>query len=91
MAAIVSEHARAATAISTTGGFAFAASYTPDRIRNALPIVPFTFGNQRVQRFQDLLFTESCNEIFQILLNFTSYWRMKLRRNIHFVPVSPTF
>jgi hypothetical protein len=32
-----------------------------DRIGNALPIVPFAFGNERVERFENLLFTELGN------------------------------
>jgi hypothetical protein len=37
-------------------------SYTTNGIRDALPIVPFTFRDERVQRFEDLLFTELSNE-----------------------------
>ena len=41
----------------------------PDRIRNALPIVPFAFRNQRVQSFADFLLTEFDNELFKLVLN----------------------
>jgi hypothetical protein len=37
-------------------------SHTTNGIRDALPIVPFTFRDERVQRFEDLLFTELGNE-----------------------------
>jgi len=29
--------------------------YAPNRIRNTLPIVPFTFRNERIQRFEHFL------------------------------------
>src|SRR5438874_2569634 len=32
--------------------------YTPDGVGNALPIVPVTFRNERVERFENLLFAE---------------------------------
>ena len=40
------------------------ASYTADRIRHALPIIPFTFRNERVQRFENFLLTELGDELF---------------------------
>ena len=42
----------------------FLTSYTPDRICHALPIVPFTFRNERVQRFENFLLTELGDELF---------------------------
>jgi hypothetical protein len=33
-------------------------SYTADRIRHALPIVPFAFDNEPVQHFEHSLLTE---------------------------------
>jgi hypothetical protein len=41
----------------------FTSGYTPDGISHALPIIPFAFRNQRVQRFENLLFTESRDKI----------------------------
>ena len=35
-----------------------------DRIRYALPILPFTFGNERVQRFDYVLLTNLSDELF---------------------------
>ena len=61
----------------------FLTSYTTDRIRHALPIVPFALRDGRVQRFEYLLFTELGNELFQLALNFISNWCPKLRRNIY--------
>ena len=46
------------------GELLFVTSYTADRIRNALPIVPFTFRNERVQRFENFLLAELGNEFF---------------------------
>ena len=62
----------------------FLTSYTSDRIRNTLPIVPFTFRNQRVQRFADFLLTEFGDELFKLVLNFISnrwleLWRKSFR------------
>jgi hypothetical protein len=51
--------------------------YTPDGVGNALPIVPFTFRNERVERFENLLFAESRHEVFQIVLNVSSYRRLQ--------------
>jgi hypothetical protein len=56
--------------------------YTTDSIGNALPIIPFTFRNERAERFKNLLFAESRHEVFQIVLNGSSYRRSKLRRNL---------
>ena len=56
------------------------ASYSPDGIRNALPVVRFAFRNQRVQRFEHLLFTELGDELFKLTLNLSSNRRSKLRR-----------
>jgi len=39
-------------------------SYTTNRIRDTLPIVPFTLRNERVQRFEYFLLTEVGGELF---------------------------
>src|SRR5204863_6804186 len=52
-------------------------------------IVQFEFRNQRVQRFEDLLFTESRHKICQIVLNFSSYRRSQFWRNIEFSRATP--
>jgi hypothetical protein len=59
----------------------FAASYPTDRIGHALPIVPCTFGDEWVKRFENLLFTKSCDKASQITLNFRSHWRTKFWRD----------
>ena len=50
-----------------------------DCIRHALPIVPFKFRNERIQRFENFVFAKSRHEIFQVVLNFSSYRRLKHR------------
>ena len=60
----------------------FLTSYTPDRIRHALPIVPFTVRDERSQRIEHLLFTELGNELFKLALHLTGNRRSKLGRNI---------
>jgi len=62
----------------------FLTSYTPDRIRHALPIIPFAFRDERVERFENLLFAESRHEVFQIVPNVSSYRRSNLWINIDF-------
>jgi hypothetical protein len=56
------------------------ASYTPVDIRNALPIIPLTFRNQRVECFSDFLLTEFGDELSKLVLDFTSHRCVKLRR-----------
>jgi hypothetical protein len=56
----------------------------PNRIGNASPIIPFTFGNERVERCENLLFAESRHEIFQILFDFSSYRRSQFWIDIEF-------
>jgi len=48
-----------------------------DGVGNALLIVPFTFRNERIQRFENLLFAEPRHEVFQIVLNLSSYRRLQ--------------
>jgi hypothetical protein len=67
----------------------FLTSYSADSVCDALPIVPFTFSNERVQGFENLLFAEFRDEIFQILLNFSSYRHSQFWRRIDFFPASP--
>jgi len=38
--------------------------YTTNRICDTLPIVPFTLGNEQIQRFEHFLFTELGDELF---------------------------
>jgi hypothetical protein len=42
----------------------FLTSYTPNRIRDTLPIVPFTLRNERIRRFEHFLLTELSDELF---------------------------
>ena len=56
------------------------ASYTPVDIRNALPIIPLTFRNQRVECFSDFLLTEFGDELSKLVLDFTGHQWVKLRR-----------
>jgi hypothetical protein len=58
--------------------------YATDRICDALPIVPFALRNERVERFENLLFAESRHEVFQIVLNISSHRRSKVGINIEF-------
>lgn len=58
------------------------ASYMSDRIRHALPNVPFKFGNVRVQRFEHLLFAKLAHKLFKLAFNLTSNRRSKLGSNI---------
>src|SRR5262245_33312380 len=44
----------------------FLTSYTPDRVRHALPVVPFTLGNEGVQRFENFLLTKVGHELFSL-------------------------
>jgi hypothetical protein len=44
----------------------FLTSYTANRVRHTLPIVSFAFRNERVQRFEHLLFTELGDELFKL-------------------------
>jgi hypothetical protein len=60
-------------------------SYTADRIRHALPIVPFAFDNEPVQHFQHSLLTEFHEEFLWLPLNFTSYRHAKFRRMLTFL------
>jgi len=43
----------------------FVTSYTMDCIRNALPVIPFTFRNKRVQSFEQLLFPGHGDHLFK--------------------------
>jgi hypothetical protein len=47
----------------------FLTSYPTNRIFHALPIVPFTSRNQRVQRFAYLLLAEFGDELLKLALN----------------------
>jgi hypothetical protein len=59
------EHAgRFQGALTQAGGCAVLSRYTTNGIGNALPVVPFTFRDQRVERFENFLFAESRDEIF---------------------------
>jgi hypothetical protein len=53
-----------------------------DGVGNALPVVPFTFRNERVEGFKNLFFAESRHEVFQIILNVSTYRRSKLWINL---------
>jgi len=53
-----------------------------DCVGNALPVIPFTFCNERVEGFENLLFAESRHQVFQIVLNLSSYRRSKLGINL---------
>lgn len=64
--------------------------YTADRIRHALPIIPFAFRDERIQRFEHLLLAELGNELFKLALNVTGKWRSNLGRNILLV-TAPNF
>jgi len=56
----------------------FLTSYPTDRIRHALPIVPFTSRNQRLRRFAYLLLAEFDDELLKLALNVSSdRWRPK--------------
>jgi hypothetical protein len=58
-------------------------SDTTNCIRNALPIVPFTFRDERVERFEDLPLTKFRNRLFKLLLNFTSHRCAKFRTDAY--------
>jgi hypothetical protein len=58
-------------------------SDTTNCIRNALPIVPFTFRDERVDRFEDLPLTKFRNQLFKLLLNLTSHRCAKFRRDAY--------
>ena len=60
------------------------ASYTADRIRNALPVIPFASRNERSQRVEHLLFTELGHELLKLALHLTGNRCSKLGRNILF-------
>ena len=64
----------------------FLTSYNEDRIRHALPIVPFRFRNERIQRFEDFAFRQISPPVFQLLLNFSSHRRAEVAG-----PGMPTF
>ena len=66
------------------GELLFLTSDPPDRIRDTLPIVPFTPRNERPQRFENLFFTESQDQVFQIILNFSGDWCARFGRNACF-------
>ena len=64
--------ARAWRGDGTENCCSFLTSYSTDRVRYALPIVPFAFHNQRVQRFAYLLRAEFGNELFKLPFNVSS-------------------
>ena len=52
----------------------FLTSCTPDCIRDTLPIIPFTFRKERMERFADFLLTEFGDEFFELALNLDGDW-----------------
>jgi hypothetical protein len=69
-------------ALTQAGGCVVLSRYTTDGVGDALPVVPFTFRNERVERFENFLLTESRHEVFQIVLDLSSYRCSKLRSNL---------
>ena len=63
--------------LTQAAGCALLSRYTADGVGNTLPIVPFTFRNERVERFENLLFAELRHEIFQVVLDLCSQRRSK--------------
>ena len=57
-------------------------SYTTNRIRDTLAIVPFTLRNERVQRFEYFLLTELGDELFYLTLDLTRNGRSQFGRDI---------
>ena len=68
--------ARAWRGDGTENCCSFLTSYSTDRVRYALPIVPFAFHHQRVQRFAYLLWAEFGNELFRLPFNVSSNRRL---------------
>jgi hypothetical protein len=59
----------------------FFASDTTNRIRNALPIVPFTFRDKWIQRFEYFLPADLSYKLLKLALNIASHLCAKVWRN----------